>query len=205
MVEYEVKLAASRKVLERIETDMDFICWKATHLPPKKLISHYYDTDDFKLLFNNLAFRLREEGSKKTLTLKSNGSFNNGIYIREEKELELDHEDFLSKNFLRKHFPKLYEIIKCSELKEMLQVINERHPILLSKNGAEIELDLDYVNFAKGKRKSEYQEIEIELKKGRSEDLIECSSILQTKFDLKFSSASKYELGLKCFNAIPVL
>jgi len=57
----------------------------------------------------------------------------------------------LSKNFLRKHFPKLYEIIKCSELKEMLQVINERHPILLSKNGAEIELDLDYVNFAKVK------------------------------------------------------
>lgn len=72
----------------------------------QKLVSHYYDTDDFKLLFNNLAFRLREEGSKKTLTLKSNGSFNNGIYIREEKELELDHEDFLSKNFLRKHFPK---------------------------------------------------------------------------------------------------
>jgi len=65
MVEYEVKLAASRKVLERIETDMDFICWKATRLPPKKLVSHYYDTDDFKLLFNNLAFDLERKGRKK--------------------------------------------------------------------------------------------------------------------------------------------
>jgi len=205
MIEYEVKLTASRKVLEKIEADLDFVSWTVLRLPPKKLISHYYDTEDLKLLFNNLAFRLREEGSKKMLTLKSNGTFKGGVYIREEKELELDHEDFLSKSFLKKNFPDIYKVVGNDELIEVLEIVNERHPIILKKNNSELELDLDYLYFVKGRRKSEYYEIEIELKKGCSEDLIECASILQTKFDLKQASASKYELGLRCFNSIPVV
>jgi len=205
MVEYEVKLTASRKVLEKIEAELDFVSWNAQRLPPKKLISHYYDTEDLRLLFNNLAFRFREEGSKKMLTLKSNGIYKDGVYIREEHELEVDHEDFLSKTFLKKHFPLVLEIINGSELEEVLQILNERHPVLLTKNSAELEVDLDYLLFAKGKRKAEFYEVEIELKKGRTEDLIECASILRTQFDLKESSASKYELGLRCFNAIPTL
>ncbi|MGC9100570.1 MAG: inorganic triphosphatase [Caldisericum sp.] len=204
MIEYEVKLTASRKILEKIEAEMDFLSWSVTRLPPKKLISHYYDTDDLKLLFKNLAFRLREEGSKKTLTLKSNGTFNAGVYVREEKEIELDHEDFLSKSFLKRNFPEVYEIVKDDELREVIEIVNERHPIVLKKNNAELELDLDYLNFVKGRSKAEYYEVEIELKKGCSEDLIECASLLQKQFDLKQASASKYELGLRCFNAIPV-
>ena len=205
MIEYEVKLTASRKILEKIEAEMDFVSWNITRLPPKKLISHYYDTEDLKLLFNNFAFRLREEGSKKMLTLKANGIMKGGVYVREEKEIELDHEDFLSKSFLKKHFPQVYDLTKNDELNEVLEIVNERHPILLKKNNAELELDLDYLYFVKGRRKAEYYEIEIELKKGCSEHLIECSSILQTRFDLKQASASKYELGLRCFNAIPAL
>ncbi|BAL81460.1 CYTH domain-containing protein [Caldisericum exile] len=205
MIEYEVKLTASRKTLEKIEAEMDFVSWAVTRLPPKKLVSHYFDTEDLKLLFNNLAFRLREEGSRKVLTLKSNGTFKAGVYVREEKELELDHEDFLSKSFLKRNFPEIYNIVKDDELCEVLEVVNERHPIILKKNNSELELDLDYLYFVKGRKKAEYYEIEIELKKGCSEDLIECASLLQTRFDLKQASASKYELGLRCFNSIPVL
>ncbi|MEF3245482.1 MAG: CYTH domain-containing protein [Caldisericaceae bacterium] len=203
MVEYEVKLTASRKVLERIENDAEIVSWNVVRLSPIKLVSHYYDTEDFKLLFNNFAFRLREEGSRKLLTLKSNGIVKDGIYVRQEHEVELDHENFLSKSFLRKHFPSVYEVIKNDNLVEVLTIVNYRHPLLLTKNHSELELDLDYLYFVKGKKKVEYYEVEIELKKGRAEDLIECMSLLQEKYNLKFSGASKYELGLRCFNEIP--
>ena len=80
--EIEVKLAASKKMLERIENIEKILNWDISKMGVIHLKSHYFDTVSFNLLYNNFAYRLREEDSKNVVTLKSNGKRKNGIYIR---------------------------------------------------------------------------------------------------------------------------
>ncbi|GEM_PF-758201 len=205
-LEYEVKLCASKKTMEKLEQCTKLMNWEIKKGLQKHLISHYFDTEDLKLLYHNLAFRLREDGERKFLHLKANGTFKNGIYIREEYEHILKNgDDFMSKEFLKKHFPVIIDAIKGNELKEVITIDNQRHTLLFKKKRSTIETSLDFLFFIRGKRKIEHNEIELELVKGKEEDLIECYSLLQTQYNLKLAGASKYELGLRSFSMIPLL
>lgn len=203
--EIEVKLQATKKIMEKIYENPTMFNWKITKKGIVHLISHYYDTQDLKLLFQNYAFRLREEGTKKFLTLKSNGRCENGVYIREETQVQIkDGEDVLSYNYIKKHFPQIYNVTKGEQLNEILIIENERRVLQIDKRDSKIEICLDFLHFMRGKRCLEYNEIEIELISGRKEDLMECSSLLQTTYNLPLAGASKYELGLRSFNLIPI-
>ncbi len=203
--EIEVKLAASKKTLERLERMQEINGWTVKKAGKIHLISHYYDTNDFQLLYHNFAYRLREEDSKKVATLKSNGKKRNGIYIRtEESKLLKDSEDVTSPDFLKENFPSVLEIINEKKLNEVLTVDNERHILYLIKGNALIEASLDFLNFLKGRRKIPYNELELELKEGSEEDLAECASFLRLNYHLPLSGASKYEMGLRSFNLIPL-
>lgn len=205
MIEYEIKLVASRKTMERIETFDRFFEWKVEKIAPKHLISRYFDTECFSLLYNNLAYRLREEDGKNFVYLKANGTLKNNIYIREETEVVLkDGEDITEKAFLDEYFPSVLSATNGKPLQEVLTIDNDRHMIILKKKKSVVELSLDYLYFERGKRRIPYSEIELELKKGNEEDLRECSSLIQTTCDLKPAGASKYELGLRSFNLIPI-
>jgi inorganic triphosphatase YgiF len=203
--EIEVKLAASKKTLERIERAENFPEWNVEKKGKIHLVSHYFDTYNFQLLYNNLAYRVREEGGNKVATLKSNGKTRNGIYVREEaNKLLLDGEDVTSRAFLMQNFPKILEIINNEPLKEMLTVDNERHIIYFKKGNTLVEGSLDFLYFLKGKRKLPYNELELELKEGKEEDLKKLSDFLKKSFHLSLSGASKYEMGLRSFNMIPL-
>ena len=204
--EYEVKLAASKKMLERIEKIPKLLDWNIKGGEAKHLVSHYFDTDKFDLLYNNVAYRLREEDDKKIVTLKDNGTLKNNIYIRDEFEKPLkNREDVTDYNFLDKHFSQILKITKGSPLKEVLLVDNDRHILELRKDKSIIQVALDSLYFVRGKRKIAFNEMELELKEGTEEDLLECASFFRLKFHLALSGASKYEIGLKSFNLIPLL
>lgn len=204
--EYEVKLAASKKMLERIEKIPKLLDWDVKGKKVKHLVSHYFDTAKFDLLYHNIAYRLREEDDKKVVTLKGNGILRNNIYIRDELEEPLKNgEDVTDFNFLNEHFSQILEITKGAALREVLLVNNNRHILELKKDRSMIEVALDSLYFVRGKRKIAFNEIELELKEGSEEDLLECASFFRLKFHLALSGASKYEIGLKSFNLIPLL
>lgn len=204
--EYEVKLTASKKMLEKIKQTPGFLNWSIKKGKEKYLVSHYFDTEKFDLLYSNMAYRTREEDGRNVATLKGNGILKNGIFIRDEFEEKLRNgEDVTKFNFLNKHFPQILEIIKGNSLQEVLIVDNERHILYLEKDGSLIEVSLDFLHFVLGKRKVSYNEIELELKNGCVEDLLECASFLKLNFHLFSADASKYEMGLRSFNLIPLL
>ncbi len=204
--EYEVKLAASKKMLERIEKIPKLLDWNIKGGKVKCLMSHYFDTGKFDLLYNNIAYRMREEGDKKFVTLKGNGILRNSIYIRDEFEEPLKNgENVADFNFVGEHFPQILKVTKGSPLKEVLVVDNKRHILELRKDKSMIEVALDSLYFVRGKRKIAFNEIELELKEGSEEDLLECASFFRLNFHLALSGASKYEIGLKSFNLIPLL
>ncbi|MGC9124967.1 MAG: CYTH domain-containing protein, partial [Caldisericaceae bacterium] len=153
MLEYEVKLVASRKTMERIETFGRFFDWVFEKTQPMHLVSHYFDTENFSLLYNNLAYRLREENERKFIYLKANGILKNNIYIREETEIELRNgEDVTCKEFLQSYFPTVLSATKNKPLEEVLTIDNDRHLILMKKRNSLVEMSLDYLYFEKGKR-----------------------------------------------------
>jgi len=203
--EIEVKLAASKKTLERVEELEELAGWKVEKRGIVHLVSHYFDTPNFHLLYNNFAYRLREEDGKKVATLKSNGRAKEGIYIREEQnKLLLDGEDVTSREFLARNFPKILEIINNEPLKERLVIDNERHILYFKKDDALVEAALDFLYFMQGRRRIPYNELELELKEGSEEALREIVGNLRKHFHLSLSGASKYEIGLKSFNMIPL-
>ena len=203
--EIEVKLAASKKTLERVEELEELSGWKVEKRGNIHLISHYFDTPNFCLLYNNVAYRLREEDGKKFATLKSNGRARDGIYIREEQnKLLLDGKDVTSREFLAENFPKILEIIDKESLIESLVVDNERHILYFKKDNALVEASLDFLYFMKGKRRIPYNELELELKEGDEDALKDIVEHLRRRFHLSLSGASKYEMGLKSFNMIPL-
>jgi len=204
--EYEVKLTASKKMLEKIERIPALLDWDVKEGKIKHLVSHYFDTERFDLLYNNVAYRMREESGKNVATLKGNGILRNGIYIRDEFEKTLRNgENVIDFNFLDKHFPQVLKITKSTPLQEVLIADNERHILNLKKDKCMIEASLDFLYFVRGKRKIAFNEIELELKKGSEEDLLECASFLRLNFHLPLSGASKYEIGLRSFNLVPLL
>ncbi len=204
--EYEVKLTASKKMLEKIEQIPGFLNWNIKEGKKKYLVSHYFDTEKFDLLYGNMAYRIREEDGKNIATLKGNGILKNGIFIREEfEEILRNCEDVTKAGFLNKYFPQILEITKGNPLGKVLVVDNERHILYLEKDGSLIEASLDFLQFVLGKRKVSYNEIELELKNGCEEDLLECASFLKLNFHLFSAGASKYEMGLRSFNLIPLL
>ncbi len=203
--EIEVKFAASKKTLERVEELEELSGWEVEKRGVLHLVSHYFDTPNFHLLYNNFAYRLREEDGKKVVTLKSNGRAKDGIYIREEQnKILLDGEDVTSREFLAENFPKILEIIDGEPLRESLIVDNERHLLHFKKDDALIEASLDFLYFMKGKRRIPYNELELELKEGSEEALRDAVQNLRKHFHLSLSGASKYEMGLKSFNMIPL-
>ncbi len=203
--EIEVKLAASQKMLERIENIDEILNWNVKRNGTIHLVSHYFDTPGFNLLYNNFAYRLREENENRVATLKANGKKRNGIYIREEiNKALLNGEDVSSKYFIKKHFPQVLEVAKGKPLDEVLMVNNNRHILHITRNNSFIEASLDFLYFIKGRRKIPYNEIELELKEGSEEELAECSSYLRLNYHLSLSGASKYEMGLRSFNLIPL-
>ena len=203
--EIEVKLAASKKTLERVEELKELGDWTVEKKGMIHLVSHYYDTPNFCLLYNNVAYRLREEDGKKVATLKSNGRARDGIYIREEQnKLLLDGKDVTSREFLAENFPKILEIIDKETLRESLIVDNERHILYFKKDNALVEASLDFLYFMKGKRRIPYNELELELKEGDEDALKDIVEHLRRRFHLSLSGASKYEMGLKSFNMIPL-
>ena len=204
--EYEIKLTASKKMLEKIEQIPGFLNWDIKEGKGKYLVSHYFDTEKFDLLYNNMAYRTREEDGRNVATLKENGILKNGIFIRDEfEEILRNSEDVTKAGFLNKCFPQILEITKETPLKEVLIVDNERHILHLEKDDSLIEASLDFLHFMLGKRKVAYNEIELELKNGCEEDLLECASFLKLNFHLFSAGASKYEMGLRSFNLIPLL
>ena len=203
--EIEVKLAASKKTLERVEELEELSGWNVEKKGKIHLISHYFDTPNFHLLYNNVAYRLREEDGKKVATLKSNGRARDGVYIREEQnKLLLDGEDVTSREFLAENFPKILEIIDEEPLRESLIIDNERHILYFKKDNALVEASLDFLYFMKGKRRIPYNELELELKEGNEDALKDIVGHLRRRFHLSLSGASKYEMGLKSFNMIPL-
>lgn len=203
MVEIELKLTGTPAVLAQVLTlpALQPLLTGTAHSQP--LLSRYYDTPALALRRHGMALRLRQTPQGWVQTLKSRGSLEAGIAVRQELESPSDGHtlDFsgIGDEALRT-FLQSPEVGPC--LAPCFVTDFERIAQRLDcPDGSVVELDLDRGEVRSGSRRAPIAEIELELVTGRRDALTDLAALLQEHLPLAPSTLSKAERGYQLLTA----
>jgi triphosphatase len=162
----------------------------------------YFDTEDFVLSSNDIAFRVRMDGARIVASLKWNDSGDNGLYTREEINVPVDdpacclmpdpglfRESEMGKD--------LAEMFSGKPLVSILETKFLRNRFRVDTGEAICEISLDDGDIITDFGKLRITEMEIELFSGGKEGLMKLGKTLAEKYELTPELESKYARGLK--------
>lgn len=161
----------------------------------------YFDTDDYILSKNDIAFRVRMEGPRIVASLKWKGASEDGLHTREEINVPVkDEACFILPN---------PEIFKESDIgRDMIALLNGKplHSLLETRflrsrlrvdTGKSIcEVAIDEGEIVTDFGNLPICELEIELFSGDQEDIQKMGELLAEKYQLVPEDKSKYARGL---------
>jgi triphosphatase len=164
--------------------------------------SAYFDTEDKLLLKNDVAFRVRMEGSKVIASLKWNGTSNDGLHMREEVNVPMDDPAcFLEPS------PEIFKesdqgmgmmnLIGDSKLQSILEMNFIRRRIRIDYGESIMELAVDTGEILTERDSIPICELEIELFSGVREDVLALGKIIAEKYGLEPMDASKFARGIE--------
>lgn len=162
----------------------------------------YFDTEDFVLSKNDIALRVRMEGTRFVATLKWKGKNEGGLHIREEINVPVDDESYFimpdPQIFKESEigqevialigFKKLYSIMETNFLRSRFRIDN---------GDGIMEVSLDNGNIITKNGTVPICEIEIELFSGEQGALENVTKIVADKYELEPEVKSKYARGLE--------
>jgi len=156
------------------------------------LVSTYFDTGKQKLNRHGLSLRIRQAGDKHIQTIKSapGVQFGRGEW---ETEIEGNTPD-LSKidgTPLERLAPKKLR----RKLKPIFETSVHRTTLPVRTKRSEIELAVDQGRLIAGRRSSPIEELELELKKGRPDDLFRLAKAVERKAQAELYFRTKSERG----------
>ncbi|MCE5181053.1 MAG: CHAD domain-containing protein [Betaproteobacteria bacterium] len=163
----------------------------------RKLLSTYFDTDDFALKNQDIALRVRRDGRRWIQTVKAGGSVQLGLHQRPEWEAPVAGN---APDFTKITDPGLARLFAAEKLRQRLHpafVTEFSRTIWLLKtaSGDRIEMALDRGEIRAGQEQSPISEVELELKAGSPAALFELALVLQETVPLCTENASKAERG----------
>ena len=162
-----------------------------------RLYSIYYDTPEFSLRQQGVALRLRRIGARWLQTLKSAGRVEGGLHQREESETAVPAQILnypaLAQSgaaavFADPGLPLRLQPVFATDFKRTSWKLEPAA-------GAEIEFCLDRGAISAGPAQVPISEIELELKRGPPEQLLEFALKLLQTVPLRLEPASKAERG----------
>jgi inorganic triphosphatase YgiF len=165
------------KVSERTESD---------------LVSTYFDTGKHKLKRHGLSLRVRQAGNKHIQTIKSapGAQFGRGEW---ETEIEAPTPDLtkIGGTPLERLAPKRLQ----RKLKPIFETSVHRTTLPVRTKRSEIELAVDQGRLIAGHRSSPIEELELELKEGRPDDLFRLAKVVERKAHGELYFRTKSERG----------
>ena len=193
--EIELKFEVAPQGLRRLQAA------RVLHRKPLKkeeLTSVYFDTPKSKLASNGVSLRIRRSGgqNKRLQTIKSTQFVNS--FRRGEWEREI-YGDIPN---LRKARGTALASLLTKKLKRKLKPIFEtrvhRTSACVHKNGSRIEVALDEGQVRAGLRSAPIREFELELKRGKADDVFklagELAKLVPAKLELKSKAERGYDL-----------
>ena len=196
-LEIELKLAISPEDARKLSR-LFLVKTAATgRAVTRRMHSVYYDTPDFALRAQRTGLRLRREGSRWVQSLKTAGSVEGGLHQREEHERPVPAQ-LLDYSALTQW--GMAELIADPVQRARLQPVftcdfTRTTRRLAPTSGAQIELCVDRGTIMAGAAAEPLGEIELELKAGAPQVLIDFALQLIEHIPLRLEPRSKAERG----------
>ena len=167
--------------------------------------ARYYDTKNFDFMKRKVSLRQRKENNHLVANIKSKGTYEKGLFVRHEWEKEIMNSEEIDFEtwFKNTEAEKLLSgvINKENELRVVIETIFVREKITFYYKDSLLEAALDKGYIVGDGRKSDISEIEIELLKGKKEDIVDFGeNIIEKIYGLQHEDLSKYARGLKLIN-----
>jgi triphosphatase len=196
-MEIELKLLIEPADVSRLQRFTMPDGWTRTAPRQRKLLSIYFDSEDFFLRQRAIALRVRRDGNRWIQTVKGGGSVKAGLHSRIEIEAQVAHDH---PDFTKISDPALSELFASNELRERLKprfTTDFRRTIwmLESAQGDKVEMALDQGEIRADASSARICEVELELKAGNPAALYEAAQVLIERVPLRLENASKAERG----------
>ncbi len=197
MLEKELKYTiSSKEIVDRIVADFDQLC-------PVVMQASYYDTKEYLLRDNKIAFRIRKEGEKSVATMKIGGSAEAGFHKREEINIDasgmaldspdltpfLENATFAATGLSPKGL-KLFAFMKTDFIRRCAEI---------SYGGSHFEMAIDIGKVMAGDRYEEIMEMELELLEGAEDSMVAFGEIQKEKYGLVMENKTKYSRGMNLY------
>ncbi len=203
--ETEIKLRASRDTLAALRDHPLLKKRNKSGWQRHELFNQYYDTPERELAQAKVALRLRRDGEQFIQTLKSRGQSVAGLSERNEWDWYLDKAKLDPKKLTDDCWPAALAELDKKSLKPIFTTdfVREKAEIAWGRGKARviIEAALDLGKVVVGKRSEEICELELELRQGEPEALLELAAELAADLPLMPCDISKAERGYRLFDA----
>lgn len=162
----------------------------------------YFDTDDYILSKNDIAFRVRMEGARIVASLKWKGASKDGLHTREEINVPVNDEAcFIAPDpeiFKESDIGRdMIELVAGKSLHSLLETRFLRSKMRVDTGKTICEVAIDEGEIVTDFGSLPICELEIELFTGDQEDVLDIGRTLAEKYGLTAENRSKYARGLK--------
>lgn len=198
-IEIEVKFRLKEIGLaEAIMSDLTLLHLGASEWSRIAVLAYYYDTQDLDLHKAGIVYRVRREGDKTVATIKGGGTPRSYLQRRQEWNVSVNSVLPDISVFDEEELGiALKELLRDKELKELFSCSFERRFLILNlgKN-TQAELAVDVGEIIAKDASEPICELELELKKGELDPMLQLSSSLVEKYQLLPEPRSKFCRGL---------
>lgn len=163
----------------------------------------YFDSADRRLRGGQYGLRVRDLGHRRIATLKGAAQARDGMYERDEWEIEIGDDDHPSAWPASEARDRTLALLAGAEPLPILSIHTRRRHVIALRDGTRVaELSLDTGAIDAGGRAASFRELEIELlKTGTRADLDKLVALLRARFTLTPEDRSKLERGLALLDA----
>lgn len=198
--EIELKFNFNSKDIDHL---LAYLCSTVKIVQEKNifLFNYYYDTDTLDLQQQKIALRIRKVDDKFFLTIKAKEQVNNGLFEREEWEMQI-FENKITMELLPQKWQKILEPFS-SKLKPIFATNFQRHIWLIellnsieqNLTTTKLEVAFDKGDIIAKNKKEKISELEIELIEGNKNAMLEFALNLQKTLSLIINNKSKAKRG----------
>ncbi|MCB6994340.1 CYTH domain-containing protein [bacterium 210820-DFI.6.37] len=158
----------------------------------------YFDTADYDLCRNDMAYRVRSEGDRLIASLKWGGKNEGALHTREEINVPVIDTHPNPVTFEESDIGRdLIQIIGGKPLRPIMETQTERRRFRIDTQISILEVSIDGGTIATEKGSRPICEVEIELFSGEQDDLLKIGQKIMDKYGLVSEKRSKFYRGLE--------